>query len=132
MVLKAKVSQRQPADYDELLGDCYADLGLDDLARREFESAAMYQPDQPEGWIGLCQLKLLSGDIEAARAICRAELPKYSTSPAASQMAALVEFFARNYKQAEQLYSHLAAVDPAGGGRAGFPEPSIMVRPSLG
>ena len=115
------MSQRQPADYDALLGDCYADLGLDDLARREFESAAMYQPDQPEGWIGLCQLKLLSGDIEAARAICRAELPKYSASPAASQMAALVEFFARNYKQAEQLYRHLAAIDPAGGGRAGFP-----------
>jgi serine/threonine protein kinase/tetratricopeptide (TPR) repeat protein len=118
--LKAKVSQRQPADYDELLGACYADLGLDDLARPEFESAAMYQPDQPEGWIGLCQLKLLSGDIEAARAIYRAELPKYSASPVASQMAALVEFFARDYKQAEQLYSHLAAVDPAGGGRAGF------------
>jgi tetratricopeptide (TPR) repeat protein/TolB-like protein/predicted Ser/Thr protein kinase len=119
--LKAKVSQRQPADYDALLGDCYADLSLDDLAHREFESAAMYQPDQPEGWIGLCQLKLLSGDIEAARAICRTELPKYSTSPAASQMAALIEFFARDYKQAEQLYRHLAAIDPAGGGRAGFP-----------
>jgi serine/threonine protein kinase/tetratricopeptide (TPR) repeat protein len=119
--LKAKVSQRQPADYDALLGDCYADLGLDDLAHDEFESAAMYQPDQPEGWIGLCQLKLLSGDIEAARAICRAELPKYSASPAASQMEALVEFFARDYKQAEQLYRQLATVDSAGGGRAGFP-----------
>jgi tetratricopeptide (TPR) repeat protein len=119
--LKAKVSQRQPADYDALLGDCYADLGLEDLARGEFESAALHQPDQPEGWIGLCQLKLLSGDIEAARAIYRAELPKYSTSPAASQMAALVEFFARDYKQAEQLYSQLAAADPAGGGREGFP-----------
>jgi serine/threonine protein kinase/tetratricopeptide (TPR) repeat protein len=118
--LKAKVSQRQPADYDALLGDCYVDLGLEELARREFESAAIHQPDQPEGWIGLCQLKLFSGDIEAARAIYRAELPKYSASPAASQMAALVEFFARNYKQAEQLYSHLAVVDPAGGGRGGF------------
>jgi serine/threonine protein kinase/tetratricopeptide (TPR) repeat protein len=119
--VKAKASQRQPADYDALLGDCYVDLGLEDLARREFESAAMYRPDQPEGWIGLCQLKLLSGDIEAARAICRTELPKYSASPTASQMAALVEFFARNYKQAEQLYSQLATVDSAGGGRRAFP-----------
>jgi serine/threonine protein kinase/tetratricopeptide (TPR) repeat protein len=118
---KAKVSQRQPADYDALLGDCYTDLGLDDLARREFESAARHQPDQPEGWIGLCQLKLFSGDIEAARAIYRAELPKYSTSPAASQMATLVEFFARNYNEAEQLYSHLASSAPAGGGRGGIP-----------
>jgi len=116
--LKAKVSQRQPADYDALLGDCYADLGLEDLARREFESAALHQPDQPEGWIGLCQLKLLSGDIEAARAIYRAELPKYSTSPTASQMSALVEFFGRNYTQAEKLYSTLSSTNPAGGGRA--------------
>jgi tetratricopeptide (TPR) repeat protein len=118
--LKAKASQRQPADYDALIGDCYVDLGLEDLARREFESAAMYQPDQPEGWIGMCQLKLLAGDLEGARTICHAELPKYSTSPTASQMAALIEFFARNYKQAERLYSNLVAVDPAGGGRAGF------------
>jgi serine/threonine protein kinase/tetratricopeptide (TPR) repeat protein len=118
---KAKVSQRQPADYDALLGDCYVDLGLEDLARREFESAARHQPDQPEGWIGLCELKLFSGDIEAARAIYREELPKYSNSPTASQMAALVEFFARNYPQAEQLYSHLASINPAGGGKGGIP-----------
>ena len=118
---KAKMSQRQPADYDALLGDCYADLGLEDLARREFESAARHQPDQPEGWIGLCELKLFSGDIEAARSIYREELPKYSNSPAASQMVALVEFFARNYPQAEQLYSQLASIDQAGGGRGGIP-----------
>jgi tetratricopeptide (TPR) repeat protein len=118
---KAKMSQRQPADYDALLGDCYADLGLEDLAQREFESAARHQPDQPEGWIGLCELKLFSGDIEAARSIYREELPKYSNSPAASQMVALVEFFARNYPQAEQLYGRLANIDPAGGGRGGIP-----------
>jgi serine/threonine protein kinase/tetratricopeptide (TPR) repeat protein len=117
---KAKMSGRQPADYDALLGDCFADLGLVKDAQRAYEAAMNFRPDLPEGWMGLCRLKLLNGDIEAARTLCGRQLNAYSGSPAARQMAALVEFFSRNYLQAERLYSTLLQEDPDGGGKAGF------------
>ena len=117
---KARTSRRQP-DFDALLGDCYADLQLDDLAQQSFQSAALYQPDQPEGWIGVCQLKLAQGDFVGAREICRRELPHYASSPVAAQMEALIEFFARDFNAAEQLYTRLAAASPDGGGRVAVP-----------
>jgi len=117
---KAKVSGRQPADYDALLGDCFADLGLVEEAQRAYEAAMNFRPDLPEGWMGLCRLKLLNGDIEGARTLCGRQLNAYAGSPAARQMAALVEFFSRNYQQAERFYSTLLREDPDGGGKGGF------------
>jgi len=83
---KAKVSERQPADYDALLGDCFADLGLDQQARRAYENAVNFRPDLPEGWVGLCRLEVLTGNVERARQICRERLPAYTGSSAARQM----------------------------------------------
>ena len=117
---KAKVSGRQPADYDALLGDCFADLGLVEDAQRAYEAAMNFRPDLPEGWMGLCRLKLLNGDAEGARTLYSRQLNAYAGSPAARQMAALVEFFSRNYLEAERLYSTLLREDPDGGGKAGF------------
>ena len=117
---KARISQRQPADYEALLGDCFADLGLDDAARSEYEAAAVYQPNQPDAWMGFCYLKLLAGDVEGARQIYQAELPKHPGSPSAEQMGALIEFFGRDFVEAEKRYSELAASNPTGGGQDGF------------
>ena len=36
-----------------------------------FLAARRFRPELAEGWLGLCQLKLLHGDIEAARALYR-------------------------------------------------------------
>jgi serine/threonine protein kinase/tetratricopeptide (TPR) repeat protein len=114
--LKAKLSQRQPADYDALLGDCWADLERDDKAQHEYESAGAFHPDQPDGWMGLCRLKLLAGDSEGARKIYQARLPHYSGFPPAKQLAAMVEFFSRNFVEARRLYLELANDNPLGGG----------------
>lgn len=114
--VKARLSQRQPADYDALLGDCWADLQLDEKAQHEYESASAFHPNQPDGWMGLCRLKLLAGDSEEARKIYQARLPHHSGFPPAKQLAAMVEFFSRNFAEARRLYSELAVDDPLGGG----------------
>ncbi|HCX31457.1 MAG TPA: hypothetical protein DHU55_17065 [Blastocatellia bacterium] len=116
---KAKLSQHQPADYDALLGDCLADLGADQEAQQAYKSATTFRPDQPEGWLGLARLRLLAGDADGAREICRPQLLHYPDAPIAKQFAALVEFFARNYGEAERLYTELESNDPLGGGRDG-------------
>ncbi len=116
---KAKLSQHQPADYDALLGDCLADLGADQEAEQAYKSATTFRPDQPEGWLGLARLRLLAGDADGARDICRAQLLHYPDAPIAKQFAALVEFFARNYGEAQRLYTELERNDPLGGGRDG-------------
>ena len=116
---KAKLSQHQPADYDALLGDCLADLGADQEAEQTYKSATTFRPDQPEGWLGLARLRLLAGDVNGARDICRSQLLHYPDAPIAKQFAALVELFARNYGEAEQLYTELESNDPLGGGRDG-------------
>jgi tetratricopeptide (TPR) repeat protein len=112
----AKISHQQLADYDNLLGDCWADLGLDSKAQAAYQAAADLRPDQPDGWIGLCRLKVLAGDWDEARQTYSGQLEHYAGSPAAKQMAAMVEFYARNYEKAEQLYSELNHDDPLGGG----------------
>jgi len=116
---KAKLSQHQPADYDALLGDCLADLGADQEAEQTYKCATTFRPDQPEGWLGLARLRLLAGDADGARDICRAQLLHYPDAPIAKQFAALVEFFARNYGEAQRLYTELERNDPLGGGRDG-------------
>jgi tetratricopeptide (TPR) repeat protein len=114
---KAKASQHQPADYESLLGDCWTDLCQDDRARDAFQLAADLRPDQPDGWIGLCRSKVLAQDWEGARQIYKREADRYPSSPPAKQIAAYVEFYARNYDTARRLYEELAHSDPVGGGR---------------
>jgi tetratricopeptide (TPR) repeat protein/tRNA A-37 threonylcarbamoyl transferase component Bud32/TolB-like protein len=116
----ARLSQHQRADYDALIGDCWAELGNDERARAEYESAAAFQPDQAEGFMGLCRLKLLANDYKGAREIYLRELPKYAQALNGRRMAAFIEFFARNFSEAERLYSNLASDDPMGGTKGGF------------
>jgi serine/threonine protein kinase/Flp pilus assembly protein TadD/TolB-like protein len=113
---KAKASTRQPADYDALLGDCFMDLGLDDQARLAYETAANFHPDLPEGWMGLVYLKLLNGDLSGARSLFQSRSQEYAAFPVAKQLEALVEFFARNYPEAERLYGALSTQEPMGVG----------------
>jgi tetratricopeptide (TPR) repeat protein len=114
---KAKISQQQPADYESHLGDCWTDLGLDDRARVSYQAAANIRPDHPDGWIGLCRLRVLARDWRGAREIYDNQLSHYTGTPEPKEIAALTEFFARNYEAAQQLYTGLAATAPLGGGR---------------
>jgi serine/threonine protein kinase/tetratricopeptide (TPR) repeat protein len=116
---KARASQQESADFDALIGDCWADVGQDSEAQRHYESAATFRPDQPEGWLGLARLKLLKQDYEGARQICRAQILHYPDAPITIQFAALIEFFSRNFDEANRLYRDLERTDPLGGGRDG-------------
>src|SRR5205814_2871710 len=116
---KAKTSHQQPADYESLLGDCFVDLGEDAIADRSYHNAISLRPDQPDGWVGLCRLKLLNGQWEDARKICQEYSPYHNQSHYSQETAALVEFFSRKYDQALKIYSDLLNADRLGGGRGG-------------
>jgi tetratricopeptide (TPR) repeat protein len=100
------------------LGDCYAELANDSRAAEEYTRASTLFPEHPEGWIGLCHLSLLQGDFATARKIASENWQRYRDFTFSEQMAAEVEFFSRNYPEAERLYNALAAKDPNGGGSA--------------
>lgn len=110
----------EAAQNDAFVGDCWTALGEDEKARVAYESSAALQPDQADGWIGLCRLRLVADDPNGAREICRRELPKYSQSPIARRMAAAIEFFSRNFGEAEKLYRALDLEDPMGGKKDGY------------
>jgi serine/threonine protein kinase/Tfp pilus assembly protein PilF len=116
---KAKVSTHQPADYDALIGDCLTDLDRDKDAEDAYSAAMQYRPDQPDGWVGLCRLRLLQGNTSAARALYQAQMPAYPMSPLGKQMAARVEFWSRDFPNAEKLYRELQASFPDTNGLAG-------------
>jgi serine/threonine protein kinase/tetratricopeptide (TPR) repeat protein len=117
---KAKTNANLADDYDASLGDCFTDLGQNEQAEAAYRSAMEFRPEAPEGWMGVCRLKLLSGNFLEARSFCQSEAAAYSDSPSAQQMRALVAFFSRDYREAEELYAQLLRKDPDGGGKAGF------------
>lgn len=117
---KAKRGQRPTGDYESLMGDCLADVGLNAEAEQAYERATQFRPDIVDGRNGRCRLKLLNGEVELARAISTSALAAYPASPSARRMKAQVEFFARDYAAAERLYADLAEQDPDGGGKVGF------------
>ncbi len=125
----AKHIQENPADYEFTMADCWAELHEDGEAKAIYKRVSSLHPDLPEGWIGLCRLRLLEGDFDGARELCRENLHRYRDYGFAKQMAAQVEFFARDYLEAQRLYSELSQSDAAGGGTfAG----SITYRSALG
>ncbi len=108
--------QSRPANEEFITGDCWADLVDDDRAAASYRRVTDLYPDIPEGWIGLCRLKLLEGDFAAARKIYRENIDSYREYGFARQMAAQVEFFARNFDEADKLYTDLSREEPNGGG----------------
>lgn len=98
------------------VGDCWALLLCDDKAERIYQYYSRLHPEQPEGWMGLCRLRLLNGKIDEARDVYRKEQKGYSYFAYAKQMAAEVEFFGRNFTEAEALYAELADSNSDGGG----------------
>jgi TolB-like protein/tetratricopeptide (TPR) repeat protein/tRNA A-37 threonylcarbamoyl transferase component Bud32 len=109
----------RPGDYDALIGDCWTELADDKRAEAAYQRSMDLRPESPEGWVGLCHLRLLQGNASAARQLCqenreRALRDKPSaTTPDA--IAAQIELFSGNYAEAEQLYRALAARDRSNG-----------------
>jgi tetratricopeptide (TPR) repeat protein len=97
------------------LGDCYIALADDNRAAEEYQRASTLFPEHPEGWIGLCRVALLEKDFTASRKIASENWQRYRDFAFSEQMAAQVEFFSRNFTEAEKLYKELATKDPNGG-----------------
>ena len=112
----ARKKEIRPGANEHMLGDCLTDLADDDQAAAAYRRAASLLPEQPEGWIGLCRLALLQKDFVAARNISSANWTRYREFLFSEEMAAQVEFFSRNFSEAERLYQELASRDPNGGG----------------
>lgn len=108
--------EMRPGTWDPLLGDCWACLGEDDRAEAAYRRADDLQPEVPRGWVGICRLRLLRRDFAGAREIYRAHTQSYIEETYATQIRAMVEFFARNNPEAERLYGQLYESDRQGGG----------------
>jgi tetratricopeptide (TPR) repeat protein len=110
----AKTSR--PGANEFMVADCLADLVDDQNAAASYRRVWTLFPEQPEGWIGLCRLALLQKDFAMAKKISSENWTRYQDSIFSKQMAAQVEFFARNFAEAEKLYQELAGKDSNDGG----------------
>lgn len=108
--------RRRPAEDSWMIGDCWADLGDDERAEANYHLVFDLNPDLPQGWLGLCRLRCLRQEFAAARELVSQHSHNYRDHFYSKQMVAQVEFFARNFSQAEKLYKELAVRDADGGG----------------
>lgn len=111
-----KAVQAHPAGDDFMIGDCWADLGEDALAEFAYQRTSAFHPEIPEGWIGLCRLRLLQKRFREAQHISLENRNHYAGFGYTAQMTAQLEFFRRNFVEAEGLYLELTRSDPGGGG----------------
>ena len=113
--LSCKLGGRWGDEYG-LLGDSLVKLCDDERALQAYHHAAQLQPEPPRGEIGICHLRLLQGDFDGARELCRSSRWIHSGLGEAEQIAAQVEFFARKFDIAADLFATLAKTDAGGGG----------------
>jgi tetratricopeptide (TPR) repeat protein/predicted Ser/Thr protein kinase/TolB-like protein len=111
-----------PGDYDALIGDCWTLLGEDAQAEKSYRRSIDLRPEITEGWVGLCHLRLLQGDIATAHKLWQQNQSHTTRNTDVNNNSpkalAQIEFFSRNYREAERLYRDLADKEPTGG--AGF------------
>jgi serine/threonine protein kinase/tetratricopeptide (TPR) repeat protein len=112
----AKRWQNRPANNEFIIGDCLVDLQQDDRAESIYKRVSELHPELPEGWMGLCRLRMLHQDFQAARQLYSENRDRYKDFAFTDQMGAQVEFFSRNYPEAKTLYESLVKRDPEGGG----------------
>jgi tetratricopeptide (TPR) repeat protein len=107
---------RTPGERDSLVGDCWTKLTDDEKALEAYNRALEYRPDFSEGLIGIAHLRLLQGDFDGARETLQSSAGKRNDPADTEQIAAQIEFFARDFRAAERLYVDLAKSNAEGGG----------------
>jgi tetratricopeptide (TPR) repeat protein len=108
--------QAKPGEVEASIGDSWARLGGDEQAMRAYDRAIELQPGSSQGAVGKAHVYLLRGEFEAAREVCLNRFHNTNDLGEMAQVAAQIEFFARNYAAAEELYTNLARIDAQGGG----------------
>jgi tetratricopeptide (TPR) repeat protein len=108
--------RRRPAEDSWMIGDCWADLADDERAEANYRRVSDLNPDLPQGWLGICRIRCLNKDFAASRAILSQHSSHYGDHVYTEQMAAQVEFFARNLPEAAKLYTELSSQELDGGG----------------
>ena len=101
-----------PGEVDSFLGDCWTKLADDEQAGLAYARAMELRPDNADGAVGMARLRLLQGNFEAAREICRT----LSGRAESAEIAAQIEFFNRKFDVAFELYRALNQANPSGGG----------------
>jgi tetratricopeptide (TPR) repeat protein len=109
--------QTRPAAYEHLMGDCFTELEMDEQAEAAYRRVTDLQPEMPEGWMGICHLRLLQGDANGARNLWLENGRRYNNFELARQMGAQVELFTGHYREAMDLYQALASNASDGGGQ---------------
>jgi tetratricopeptide (TPR) repeat protein len=110
-----------PGSYEFLVGDCWTLLAEDGKAEAAYQRAMELRPESSNGWVGLCHLRLLQGNVEAARKLITENgTQSFGGADAVNdnhpaEIRAQVEFFKRNYSEAEKLYGQLVKNNPGGG-----------------
>jgi tetratricopeptide (TPR) repeat protein/TolB-like protein len=112
----ARHSQRQPADNEAVAADCWADLIDDARAEAIYRRVSELHPELPEGWLGICRLRMLQHDFAAAQQIYEKNIDTFGGFSFAKQIGAQVAFFSRRTDAAERLYRELAQFAPGAGG----------------
>jgi tetratricopeptide (TPR) repeat protein len=105
-----------PGDYADAIGDCFLLLSDDVRAEHAYQRAADLRPEMPEGWMGICRLRLLQGNPDAARKTYLDNAARYEKFEYAQEIGAQVEFLTRHYEAAQKQYEDLVKTDPDGGG----------------
>jgi tetratricopeptide (TPR) repeat protein len=107
---------RTPGEVDSLVGDCWVKLADDERAVQAYKRALEYRPDFCEGVVGISHVRLLQGDFAGAREMLRSRPLNRNEPTDTDQIAAQIEFFARDFEAAEKLYRNLSRDNAEGGG----------------
>jgi tetratricopeptide (TPR) repeat protein/tRNA A-37 threonylcarbamoyl transferase component Bud32 len=106
---------KRPGEIELRMGDIWVKLVDDEKAFRAYNRAIELQPGSLQGAVAKAWLHALRGEFGPAQEICINHVRNNELGEMA-QVAAQIEFFARNYAAAEELYAKLAKGDEQGGG----------------
>ena len=112
----ARHSDPRPGEYECHIGDCWLALGDDEKARVAYRRSLDLHPERSQGWICSARLFLLNAEFAKARVFCQEHRSHNPEATDGTQLAAEIEFFGRNFPEAERLYAALERKDPDGGG----------------
>ena len=106
--------QPHPAGNEFIIGDCWTDLCEDERAEEAYRQTTELRPEMPEGWIGICHLRLLEGDFTGAMQVCTANEKDFAQFNFSPEMAAQVYFFARQFNKSSEDLRGSCQRDPDG------------------